>query len=86
VWLDDLFVDEHARGRGAATELMRALAALAVEQGCPRMEWVTAASNGKAIAFYERMGAKLQHTIRACRLDEQALETLAGAGADAPSR
>ena len=79
VWLDDLYVDESARRRGVATALLRGLAALSLKQGCPRIEWVTAAGNAKAIGFYERMGADVRHTLRICRLDAPAIANLAQA-------
>lgn len=77
LWLDDLYVDEDVRAGGIGTALLRALAHVAVRHGCPRVEWVTAASNAKAIGFYERMGAEVNHAIRVCRLNESAIIRLA---------
>jgi GNAT superfamily N-acetyltransferase len=77
LWLDDLYVDEDVRGGGIGTELLRALARVSIRHGCPRLEWVTAASNAKAIGFYERMGADVHHAIRVCRLNESAIISLA---------
>jgi GNAT superfamily N-acetyltransferase len=77
VWLDDLYVDEDARARGIGTELLRALARVSIKHGCPRLEWVTAASNAKAIGFYERLGADVRHGIRVCRLNNPEIVSLA---------
>jgi GNAT superfamily N-acetyltransferase len=75
--LDDLYVDEDVRGRGVGTALLRAVARVSVRHGCPRLEWVTGASNAKAIGFYERMGADVKHALRVCRLSESAIAGLA---------
>src|ERR1051325_7019856 len=39
IYLEDLFVKPHARGRGAGKALLRRLAELAVERDCGRVEW-----------------------------------------------
>ncbi len=78
LWLDDLYVDEDARGRGVGTRLLRALADVAADQGCARLEWITGAANAKAIGFYERMGADVKHGARLCRMDEKGIKALAG--------
>jgi GNAT superfamily N-acetyltransferase len=81
LWLDDLYVDEHYRGRGIGTKLLRALASVAAEHDCGRLEWITGAANAKAIEFYERMGAEVKHTARLCRLNEHGIEALTGSRA-----
>lgn len=78
VWLDDLYVDEGVRGQGAGTDLLRSLAKIAIEQGCPRIEWTTAKTNSKAISFYEQIGAKVRHSSRMCRMDQAAITRFAG--------
>jgi len=77
LWLDDLYVDEDVRAGGVGTALLRAVARVSVRHGCPRLEWVTAASNAKAIGFYEGMGADVNHALRVCRLSESAIASLA---------
>jgi len=77
LWLDDLYVDEDVRARGVGTALLQAVARASVRHGCTRLEWVTAASNAKAIGFYERMGADVNHALRVCRLSEAAIASLA---------
>ena len=81
IWLDDLYVDENARGRGAGKALLAHLAKLADERGYGRVEWVTAANNEKGLAFYGRNGARVQEVVRVLRLDRAAISELARKGA-----
>ncbi len=57
LWLEDLFVTESARGRGAGKALIAGAARVAVERGCWRMGWSVSDWNQPSIAFYERLGA-----------------------------
>jgi GNAT superfamily N-acetyltransferase len=77
--LEDLFVLEQWRGRGIGLQLLRALAALAVERGCARLEWTVLDWNEAAIGFYEQQGARVLPDWRVCRLDGQALRDVASA-------
>ena len=81
IWLDDLYVDESERGRGAGKALLAHLAKIAKERGYGRVEWVTAADNAKGLAFYRRNGARVQETVRVLRLDRKAISELARRGA-----
>ncbi|MCY1066120.1 GNAT family N-acetyltransferase [Nannocystis sp. RBIL2] len=58
LYLEDLFVDPSARGRGIGKQLLERLAQLAVERGCARMDWAVLDWNAPAIAFYESLGAR----------------------------
>jgi GNAT superfamily N-acetyltransferase len=53
-WLEDLWVEPAAMGRGLGRLLFERAAALGRERGCTRMEWE---AEPNAIGFYERMGA-----------------------------
>ena len=57
MWLEDLFVQESARGSGAGDALMRAFAADALARGCHRVDWHVLDWN-PARGFYERLGAQ----------------------------
>jgi GNAT superfamily N-acetyltransferase len=57
MWLEDLFVQEAARGTGAGEALMRAFAADALAHGCHRVDWHVLEWN-PARGFYERLGAQ----------------------------
>jgi GNAT superfamily N-acetyltransferase len=69
LYLEDIFVRPECRGRGAGRALFDACAALAVERGCGRMEWVVLAS----IEFSARRGARHLPEWRHFRLDGDAL-------------
>jgi GNAT superfamily N-acetyltransferase len=57
MWLEDLFVEESARGTGAGEQLLAAFVSDALAHGCHRVDWHVLEWN-PARAFYERMGAR----------------------------
>jgi GNAT superfamily N-acetyltransferase len=57
IYLEDLFVKPHARGKGIGKALLVKLAQLAVERGCGRVEWSVLDWNAPSIQFYESLGA-----------------------------
>lgn len=75
--LEDLFVRPAARGRGTGLALMRALAAEAVAARCGRFVWQVLDWNTPAIAFYEKLGARLHPEWRTVRLEGDAIAALA---------
>jgi len=77
LWLDDLFVYPHFRGRGIARLLMAYLADVAVQNNCGRFEWMVLDWNESAIDFYRGLGATVLDDWRICRLDEGSLANLA---------
>lgn len=79
LYLEDLFVEPQARGRGIGRSLLRRLGRLAVERGCGRFEWSVLDWNESAIGFYESMGAEVLADWRICRLTGDALAAFAGA-------
>ena len=84
LFLEDVFVAEGARRRGIGEQLLRHLAALAVERGCGRFEWSVLDWNEGARRFYRSLGAHIFDEWHLCRLDGDALASLArdaGAGA-----
>ncbi|HEY6194227.1 MAG TPA: GNAT family N-acetyltransferase [Candidatus Eisenbacteria bacterium] len=56
MWLEDLYVEESARGTGAGEKLLAAFVREALAHGCHRVDWHVLEWN-PARAFYERMGA-----------------------------
>jgi GNAT superfamily N-acetyltransferase len=56
MWLEDLFVEESARGTGAGHALFRAFVEDALARGCHRVDWHVLEWN-PARAFYEAQGA-----------------------------
>src|SRR5437879_1375902 len=57
IYLEDLFVEPEHRGKGHGKALLVALARLAVERGCGRLEWAVLDWNEPSIAFYQSLGA-----------------------------
>ena len=78
VYLEDLFVRPEARGSGLGKALLAALAQIAVERDCARLEWSVLDWNEPSIAFYKKLGAKTMDEWTTFRLDGDALGTLAG--------
>jgi GNAT superfamily N-acetyltransferase len=78
IYLEDLFVRPEWRGQGYGRQFLAHLAALAVERGCGRLEWVVLDWNEPAIGFYERLGAKPMREWRVFRLTGDGLRQLAG--------
>lgn len=77
LYLEDLFVSERHRGSGAGGALLRALAELATERGCARMEWAVLDWNQPAIDFYRALGAEPLEEWTLFRLSGAALERVA---------
>jgi GNAT superfamily N-acetyltransferase len=78
IYLEDLFVSPEARGSGAGKALLAALATLAVERGCARLEWSVLDWNTPAIDFYRSLGAKSMDEWTINRVEGEALSALAG--------
>lgn len=68
VYLEDLFVLESERRRGVGTALFESVVRIAKARGSGRLEWAVLDWNSPAIAFYERMGARLLTDWRLCRI------------------
>ena len=58
LYLEDLFVLPEHRGLGLGKALLLAVARLANDRGCGRVEWSVLDWNAPAIGFYEKVGAK----------------------------
>ncbi len=83
LYLEDLFVLPKFRGLGIGKALLQRVAAIAVEKGCPRLQWEVLDWNTPAIDFYQAMGAEFLDTWRNVRVTGDALLKLAGAAAPA---
>ncbi len=77
LYLEDLFVTPAHRGGGQGKALMAAVARLAVERECGRMEWSVLDWNEPSIRFYERLGAKAMDGWTGYRLTGVELRRLA---------
>jgi GNAT superfamily N-acetyltransferase len=77
IYLEDLFVRPHLRGKGIGKALFSAVAAIAHAEGCPRFEWAVLDWNQPAIDFYNSLGATAMSEWTIMRLSGDALATLA---------
>ena len=73
IYLEDLFVNESARGRGVGKALLTRLAEVAITRGCGRVEWSVLDWNAPAIEFYQRMGASAMDEWTTFRLTGESL-------------
>jgi GNAT superfamily N-acetyltransferase len=58
MFLEDIFVEERARGGGAGRMLFEYVRALGEERGCGRMDWMVLEWNTPARDFYHRRNAQ----------------------------
>ncbi len=77
LFLKELFVSAGARGSGAGTALMRAVAQLAVEGSFARLDWTADRGDARLLSFYDAMGAVEQREKIFLRLTDQELTQLA---------
>lgn len=77
LYLEDLFVRPEHRKKGIGLMLMRRLARVAVNEGCPRFVWEVLDWNEPAIRFYESLGAEVLRPWLNVRLEGDALAQLA---------
>ena len=75
--LEDLYVTPALRDHGIGKALLARLARIAVDQGCPRLEWDVLDWNENAIAIYQRVGARILTEWRIMRLADEPLALLA---------
>jgi len=78
LYVEDVFVNPEARGRGIGRAIFTELARRTVMQGCSRMEWSVLDWNAPSIAFYRSIGALPREGWTLQRLSGDALRTLAG--------
>jgi GNAT superfamily N-acetyltransferase len=78
LYLEDLFVPPDFRGLGIGKALLQQVAAIAVENECPRLQWEVLDWNTPAIDFYRAMGAEFLDEWRNVRITGEALRRLAG--------
>ncbi len=76
IYLEDIFVEEWARGQGLGRKLIVALAAIAIARGCPRLELQVLHWN-PAREFYHHLDMKHMEDWLPYRLAGEALQALA---------
>jgi len=78
IYLEDLFVRPASRKHGVGFALLRAVARLAVDRDCGRVDWSVLTWNELAISFYRQIGAKSMDDWMSFRLAGDALAQMAG--------
>lgn len=79
IYLEDLFVRPSWRGKSIGKAMLSAVAALAVERGCGRLEWSCLDWNEPSIGFYTSLGAKPMDEWTVYRLTGESLAAFARA-------
>lgn len=74
MYIEDIFVLPEYRGRGAGKALLQAVATIARQRKCGRLEWSVLDWNKPAIEFYQRCGADVMPDWRICRMSADQLE------------
>ena len=77
IYLEDVYIRPEYRGKGYGKAILKKLAAIAVERGCGRMEWVCLDWNQPSIDFYLSLGAQPMSDWTLYRLTRDALAQLA---------
>ncbi|QTF09826.1 GNAT family N-acetyltransferase [Brenneria izadpanahii] len=79
IYLEDLYIGQKFRHRGAGKALLGHLAEIARQRKCGRLEWSVLDWNQPAIDFYKSIGALPQDEWIRYRLDENGIKQLASA-------
>lgn len=77
LWLEDVYVKpEHRRG-GIGRKVLEHLAAIALDRGHVRLEWVALDWNEPALSFYRKLGAATLDDWLIHRFEPDGIRTLA---------
>lgn len=79
-WLEDLFVEPEARGKGYGKALLREIARMAAKNGFGRVDWAVLDWNKPSIDFYESIGAIPMSDWLIYRLEGEAIDRFAEGG------
>lgn len=77
IYLEDLYIRPHLRGKGLGKALLLRLAQIAKERDCGRIEWSVLDWNTPSINFYKSLGAVPMDEWTTFRLNEAAIAKLA---------
>ncbi len=77
LYIEDLYVDERHRGKGIGRALLAAVARVARQRRCGRLEWWVLDWNEPAIRFYKQVGAVPMDEWTVYRVTGEALDRLA---------
>jgi GNAT superfamily N-acetyltransferase len=76
IYLEDLYVLPDRRGSGIGKLLLSAVARVALDRECGRLEWTALNRNTPAIRFYEGLGAAALPESTVFRLSGESLQVL----------
>jgi len=77
IHLHDLYVRPAYRRLGIGTRVMRMLAQICLERGCPRLEWIVLEWNELALSRYRKLGAEVLDEWRIMGIEGEPLAALA---------
>jgi GNAT superfamily N-acetyltransferase len=75
LYVEDVFVLPERRGRGFGRAIFLEIFRIAKREGCGRVEWNVLDWNTPSIAFYERLGARIQREWLKCSVAVKNLPT-----------
>jgi GNAT superfamily N-acetyltransferase len=76
IYLEDVYVLPEHRGAGVGKALLKAVAKIAKDRDCGRLEWSVLDWNEPAIEFYKRIGATVMQDWRICRMTSDQINQL----------
>ena len=76
MYLEDLYISAERRGRGIGEAMLRAIAKMASDRGCERIDFQVLDWNKSAIGFYEKLGAVPDDTERHFKFTDRAFREL----------
>lgn len=77
IYLEDVYIDEEARGRGYGKKIFEHIAETALKEGCSRIEFVCLDWNENSINFYKKLGAFPMSDWSTYRIENDKIEELA---------
>lgn len=77
IYLEDLYVNESKRGKGAGKAMIKYLAKKAISENCGRFEWACLDWNTPSRDFYESLGAVALNEWIGYRFEGETLEKFA---------
>lgn len=76
LYIDDIYVRENDRRKGIGGKMFRALAEIAYQQNCGRIDWYCMNTNLSGKEYYRTMGAEEIDWFSVFRLNEQQIEEM----------
>ncbi|MBN4080769.1 GNAT family N-acetyltransferase [Caldithrix abyssi] len=73
-YMKDLFTSTSQKGSGVGKQLMKFVAAYAIEHGCNRLDWTAEKNNPIAGQFYQAIGASVIEDKQYYRIEGSQLE------------